>query len=149
MGNDNLGELYRETILDHYKDPRGKKKLDSIDAEQVGHNPLCGDKVTVSVKYHENEIEDISVVSEGCAISIASGSIMAEMLQDKNLQEVEQILEIFYNMMYGKEYSEEVDIGELDVLEGVKRYPIRIKCALLPWAAIKELLKTWNSKNTG
>lgn len=140
MSNDGLEDLYRETILDHYTNPRGKRILETYDFVNHGHNSLCGDKVTVKVKLAGDSIEDMEVNSKGCAISVASGSIMAELLPGKSIEEIRKIDCAFHDMLQGKGIPHEIDFGELDVLEGVSKYHARVKCALLPWTVLEEII---------
>ena len=147
MERDDLEILYQETILDHYKNPRGMKECEQCTIEKKGYNPLCGDKVDVAVKISDDDIiEDIQVLSQGCAISIASGSMLAELLPGKNLEEVRRITEAFFEMMQGKPMPEEIDYGDLDTLEGVNKFHSRVKCALLAWKTLKELLIDWEKE---
>ncbi|KPK94320.1 hypothetical protein AMJ80_05530 [bacterium SM23_31] len=143
-----LDDLYRDTILDHYKNPRGRKELDRIDAEHKGYNPLCGDQVTIKAKFTNGYLEDVAVDSQGCAISVASGSMLAELLPGKSLKEIQQITEAFREMMHGKKLPDDMDIGDLDALEGVKKYHSRIKCALIPWITLNDLIKARQEKET-
>lgn len=147
MRPDELSDLYHDTILDHYKNPRGLKTLDSCDLENQGYNPICGDKVVVKAKFEDDRIKDISVESQGCAISVASGSMMAELLPGKSIEEVRRISEAFREMMNGKDMPEDIDYGDLDALEGVRKFHVRIKCALLAWATLRELINAWQEKN--
>jgi nitrogen fixation NifU-like protein len=140
-----LGALYRETVMDHYRSPRGHKKLDRIDITREGYNPVCGDKVRLSVKMSEDGVEDIAVDCKGCAISVASASMLAELLPGKSRTEIERLAEAFRQMMHGKPLPEDLDLGDLDALEGVQKFPVRIKCALLAWMTLLEALH--NSRN--
>lgn len=147
MHSDDLSDLYQDTILDHYKNPRGCITLDSCDLENQGYNPVCGDKVVVKAKFENDRIKDISVESQGCAISVASGSMLAELLPGKSIEEVRGISEAFREMMHGKEMPEDIDYGDLDALEGVRKFHVRIKCALLVWATLRELINAWQEES--
>ena len=134
-----LKELYQEIILDHGKNPRNKKKCDGFNKDAKGNNPLCGDKVHVFLKLNnEKQVEDISFEGEGCAISIASASIMTEIIKGKDFNVAKKILENFINML--KEGSKP-SINSLSdnenttimSLSGVKQFPMRVKCATLAW----------------
>ena len=140
-----LGDLYRDVILDHYRTPRGRKELPGAQARNEGYNPLCGDEVTLAVEFSDGKVADVSVQSRGCSISVASGSMLAELLPGKTVAEARVLLEAFKSMMHGKGAPEKLDIGDLDALEGVKRFPVRVKCALLPWETLKDALTTWES----
>jgi len=136
-----LGALYRETVMDHYRSPRGQKILDRIDITREGHNPVCGDTVKLSVKMSEAGVEDVAVDCKGCAISVASASMLAELLPGKSTAEIERLAEAFRLMMHGKPLPEDLDLGDLDALEGVQKFPVRIKCALLVWMTMLEALR--------
>lgn len=136
-----LDALYRDTILDHYRTPRGRKEIDDPDVENEGLNPLCGDEVRISVKFDGDRIEDVAVLGQGCSISIASGSMLAEILKGKSRDEALEIAEAFRNMMHDREPPEDLDLGDLDALEGVKQFPVRVKCALLAWTTLVDAIK--------
>ena len=135
----NLKELYQEIILEHGKNPRNLRKTENFNKDAEGHNPLCGDKVHVYLKLNENKkIEDISFEGSGCAISMASASIMTDLVKDKEEHEVKEIIEDFLGMI--KENPElkssnlkEDEKTKLMCLSGVKKYPMRVKCATLSW----------------
>ena len=145
MANDNqdieLNALYRDTVLDHFRSPRGTKPLDRIDLSREGHNPVCGDKIQLSVKLSDENVEDIEVHCKGCAISVASASMLAELLPGKSKAEVLKLAEAFKQMMHGHPPPPDLDMGDLDALEGVKQFPVRIKCALLAWMTIIDALR--------
>ena len=138
-----LDDMYREIILDHYKSPRGKKPLESANVSTDGHNPSCGDEITVDVQIEDSVLKDIHVGCKGCAISVASGSILAETVKGKTFDEVQKIAEAVKKMLKGE--SEEVpeDHEDLDALKGVRQFPVRIKCALLAWVTLVEGLKNY------
>jgi len=136
-----LGALYRETVMDHYRSPRGHKILDRIDIMREGHNPVCGDKVKLSVKMSDEGVEDVAVDCKGCAISVASASMLAELLPGKSKADIERLDEAFREMMHGKPMPDDLDLGDLDALEGVQKFPVRIKCALLAWMTMLEALR--------
>ena len=135
----NLKELYQEIILDHGKNPRNLRKSDNFNKDAKGHNPLCGDKVHVFLKLNENKkIEDISFEGSGCAISMASASIMTDLVKDKEEKEARDLIKDFLDMI--KEKPELVtkslsndEKTKLMSLSGVKQYPMRVKCATLAW----------------
>ncbi len=137
----NLEELYRDILMDHYKYPRGKKKLENPDLENEGQNPLCGDALTVQVKLEDDKIEDIGVDCTGCAICTASSSMLAEILKGKSLEDVEKISAAVKHLLKGEEYESEYDLGDLEALEGVRKFPVRIKCALLSWTTLTDSLE--------
>ena len=136
-----LKELYQEIILDHGKNPRNKKKCKGFNKEAEGHNPLCGDKVHVFLKLNkEKKVEDISFEGEGCAISIASASIMTETIKGKEFNVAKKILEDFLNMLKEGSKLKTNSLSEdqnttMMSLSGVKKFPMRVKCATLAWHA--------------
>ena len=135
----NLKELYQEIILDHGKNPRNLRKTENFNKDAKGHNPLCGDKVHVFLKLNENKkIQDISFEGSGCAISMASASIMTDLVKDKEEKEARNLIKDFLDMI--KEKPELVtkslsddEKTKLISLSGVKQYPMRVKCATLAW----------------
>ena len=135
----NLKELYQEIILEHGKNPKNLRKTENFNKEAKGHNPLCGDKVHVYLKLNENKkVEDISFEGSGCAISMASASIMTDLLKGKEQADVKEIIEDFLNMIKEKPELNSKNLNEdektkLMCLSGVKQYPMRVKCATLSW----------------
>jgi nitrogen fixation NifU-like protein len=139
----NFDELYREVILDHYRRPRGKAPLACPHISGEGLNPVCGDEVKVALEFDGDHIKDVSVTGRGCAISTASGSMLAELLPGRSVSEVEELVEGFRGMMHDEGVPKDVEIGDLDALEGVKQFPVRIKCALLSWVTLTDALRAW------
>lgn len=138
-----LKDLYREVILDHYRNPRHSSTLPSADSSSEGVNPMCGDEVTVAVRLDDDHITDISVVGQGCSISQASGSMMADALIGLSREEWENLAEKFKGMLSDEEPLPDPPgstLGDMEALSGVRDYPIRIKCALLPWTTLAEAL---------
>ena len=135
----NLKDLYQEIILDHGKNPRNLRKTENFNKDAKGHNPLCGDKVHVYLKLNENKkLEDISFEGQGCAISMASASIMTDLVKGKEEFEVKEIVNDFLDMIKEKDQLNsnilnEDDKTKLMCLSGVKQYPMRVKCATLSW----------------
>ena len=135
----NLKELYQEIILEHGKNPRNLRKTDNFNKDAKGNNPLCGDNVHVYLKLNDQrKVEDISFEGSGCAISMASASIMTDLIKGKSDNEAREIIEDFLGMI--KENPElktnllkEDDKTKLMCLSGVKQYPMRVKCATLSW----------------
>jgi len=138
-----LRELYQETILDHSKHPKNFGKLEDATHHAEGYNPLCGDRVEVFVALDGERLKDIRFIGQGCAISTASASLMTETLKGKTLDEALALFEVLHELVTGREHhgrSGEPDLGKLAVLEGVKQYPLRVKCATLPWHALKNAM---------
>ena len=142
----NLKELYQEIILDHGKNPRNLGKFENFNKDAKGHNPLCGDKVHLFLKLDENKnVDDISFEGEGCAISMASASIMTDLMKGKSEKEAKEIIDKFLDMIKEKDdintnLLEEDEKTKLMSLGGVKNYPKRVKCATLSWHALSSAL---------
>ena len=150
----NLKELYQEIILDHGKNPRNLRKTDNFNKDAKGHNPLCGDKVHIFLKLNENKkVEDISFEGQGCAISMASASIMTDLIKGKEEKEAKEIINDFLEMIKEKDslntnLLEEDEKTKLMCLSGVKQYPMRVKCATLSWhTLISAIDKSQNEIN--
>lgn len=137
---DELQELYQQVILDHSRSPRNYFKLGSANRIAEGHNPLCGDRVTVYMRLENGMICDVSFQGEGCAISKASASIMTEMLKGKSREEAQSIFTQFHEMVTTGSPSTD-ELGKLGVFAGVNKFPARVKCAILPWHAIHATLE--------
>ena len=154
----NLKELYQEIILDHGKNPRNLRKTENFNKDAKGHNPLCGDKVHVYLKLNENKkLEDISFEGQGCAISMASASIMTDLLKGKEEKDVKEIVNDFLEMIKEKDeiktnLLKDDEKTKLMCLSGVKQYPMRVKCATLSWhtltSAIDNFQNEINTENT-
>ena len=146
----NLKELYQEIILDHGKNPRNLGKFNNYNKDAKGHNPLCGDNVHVFLRLNENKkVEDIAFEGSGCAISMASASIMTDMIRGKEEKEVKEIVNDFLGLIKEKDLLENKILEEdektkLMSLSGVKQYPMRVKCATLSWHTLTSAL--YNSK---
>jgi len=152
----NLKELYQEIILDHGKNPRNLRKTKNFNKDAKGYNPLCGDKVHIFLKLNENKkIEDISFEGSGCAISMASASIMTDIVKEKEEKDVRNLTKDFLDMIKEKQELvtkslSEDDKTKLMSLSGVKQYPMRVKCATLAWhtliSAITNLTEEINTE---
>ena len=152
-----LKELYQEIILDHGKNPRNLRKTENFNKDAKGHNPLCGDKVHVYLKLDEDKkVQDISFEGQGCAISMASASIMTDLVKGKEEHEVKEIVKDFLEMIKEKDKLNNKILGDnektkLMCLSGVKKYPMRVKCATLSWhtltSAIDNTQQEINSEN--
>ena len=147
----NLKELYQEIILDHGKNPRNLGKFDNYNKDAKGHNPLCGDNVHVFLRLNEKKkVEDVAFEGSGCAISMASASIMTDMVRGKEEKEVKEIISDFLGMIKEKNSLEnkilkDDDKTKLMSLSGVKQFPMRVKCATLSWHTLTSALD--NSSN--
>ena len=143
-----LDDLYKEIILDHYRSPRNQGELEPPAHRCEGFNPLCGDEVIVFVSLIDEKIEEIKIGGQGCSISQASASMMTEIIKGKSISEAEEIIHAFKEMMdiYESELSGEetdgtsssIDLGDLEALQGVVKYPVRIKCATLAWNTLTQ-----------
>ena len=135
----NLKERYQEIILEHGKNPRNLRKTENFNKDAKGHNPLCGDKVHIYLKLDEDKkVEDISFEGQGCAISMASASIMTDLIKGKEEKEVKEIVNDFLEMIKEKDeintnLLKDDEKTKLMCLSGVKQYPMRVKCATLSW----------------
>ena len=141
---DDLRELYQTTILDHNKSPRNFGRLEDANREADGNNPLCGDQLHVSaVVDDDGTVRDLRFEGEGCAISTASASLMTEFVKGKRLEDVEKLFDRFHELVAG---SPEVEtnpgkLGKLVVFGGVREYPMRVKCATLPWHTLRSAVR--------
>jgi nitrogen fixation NifU-like protein len=133
-----LRDLYQEVILDHTKKPRNFRKLETANHRAVGHNPLCGDKVTIYVDVEDGVIKDISFQGQGCAVSTASASVLTESVKGRTPAEAEALFQRFHDLVTGKpEASAGPELGKLAIFAGVQKYPVRVKCATLPWHTLR------------
>jgi nitrogen fixation protein NifU and related proteins len=136
-----LEELYKEVILDHYRTPRNKGRLDPHDVMLERNNPLCGDEIELFVKFESETLAGISFDGKGCSISQASASMMTEKVQDLSVKDATELAETIKAMMSGEEEGDPEVLGDLVSLKGVVKYPVRIKCALLGWNTLIEAIE--------
>ncbi len=135
-----LDDLYREVILDHYRNPRHRGSLPAPTAAHEGYNPLCGDEVIVELLVNEGVVEEIAFRGSGCSISQSSASLMAEAISGKTVQQAESLFRDFTAMMQGSQEIDPESLGDLEALAGVRKFPVRVKCATLPWHTLQEAL---------
>jgi nitrogen fixation protein NifU and related proteins len=135
-----LKELYRDVILDHNKRPRNFGKLESSDAHADGHNPLCGDRLTVFLKMDGDRVEDIRFEGKGCAISTASASLMTEAIKGKDRADIGALFDKIHSMLTRQDAVADPSLGKLAALSGVREYPARVKCASLCWHTLNAAL---------
>lgn len=131
-----LRELYQDVILDHSKHPRNAGRIDDADHEANGNNPLCGDRITVYLTVSGDVIEDVRFEARGCAISVASASMMSERVVGRTVAEARAVFDAFHDVVTRKEAVSPEELEALDklaVLTGVREFPMRVKCATLPW----------------
>ena len=136
-----LHDIYQEVILDHYRKPRNFFTLDAANQEASGHNPLCGDRVSIFLEIDGDVVKDVSFQGAGCAISTASASLMTEAVKGKTRDQARALFERFHEMMTGDDDIEGADLGKLEALSGVRQIPIRVKCATLAWHTLKAALE--------
>ncbi len=139
-----LRDLYQEVILDHTKHPRNFGTLETANCRADGHNPLCGDKLTVFLRVADGAVQEVRFQGSGCAISTASASMMTESVKGKQLTEVDQLFERFHDLLTGKDESSPgmiEQLGKLAAFSGVKEFPVRVKCATLAWHTLQAALK--------
>jgi nitrogen fixation protein NifU and related proteins len=134
-----LRELYQEVILDHYKKPRNAKKPATANHHADGHNPLCGDKISVYLDVDHNRVKEIGFEGSGCAISTASASLMTDAVKGKSKEEVEALFHKFHELVTGKpdEPAHTEGLNKLAVFAGVREFPMRVKCASLAWHTLR------------
>lgn len=134
-----LDDLYREVILDHYSHPRNRGAVDPADVTREGANPLCGDEIRVSLRVRDGIVEDVRFEGKGCSISQASASMMTELVKGKPVEEAERMIATFKAMMHG-EVPADTSLGDLEALQGVRKFPVRVKCATLSWVTLEMAL---------
>ncbi len=137
-----LDNLYREIIMEHYKNPRNKGLVENQDYRLFRiKNPSCGDDITIQTLVVDGIIKDCRHIGHGCSISMASASVLTELMIGKSVEEAEKIADNYLNMVANKEYDENIDLEEAEVFSGVRQFPARIKCASIAWVAFKDTLK--------
>lgn len=140
-----LEDLYREIILDHYKNPRNRGELDPPAVRAEGHNPLCGDEIQVYLQVEDGVVSDVKISGQGCSISQSSASMMSAAIKGKSLDEVRALVSRFRHMMSIDEENDtpadnSAPLGDLEALQGVVKFPVRIKCAVLAWNVLTQAL---------
>lgn len=138
MSSRNLDQLYRSVIMDHYKTPRNKGVLTDSSVTVDMNNPTCGDVIHLTMQIEDGIVKDAKFEGEGCSISMASASMMTQMLKGKTEEQAHQLADIISNMMLGNEYDTSIDLGDIEALSGVQKFPARIKCATLAWKAMEK-----------
>jgi nitrogen fixation NifU-like protein len=141
---DDLRDLYQEVILDHNKRPRNFGALEGASHHADGHNPLCGDQLSISVAVEGGEVRDVRFEGSGCAISTASASLMTEAVKGKSLEEARHLFDGFHELLTGdpsQAAKASAELGKLAVFEGVREFPVRVKCATLSWHTLKSALE--------
>ncbi|KXY39236.1 Fe-S cluster assembly sulfur transfer protein SufU [Bacillus mycoides] len=137
MSFNNLDTLYRQVIMDHYKNPRNHGVLEDSVTVNL-NNPTCGDRIQLTMKVEEGIVQEAKFEGEGCSISMSSASMMTQAVKGKKIEEALKLSKIFSDMMLGKEYDDGIDLGDIEALQGVCKFPARIKCATLAWKALEK-----------
>ncbi|MDN3019819.1 SUF system NifU family Fe-S cluster assembly protein [Paenibacillus sp. BSR1-1] len=142
MSSNNLDTLYRQVIMDHYKNPRNRGVLEDGSHTIDMNNPTCGDRIRLTLKVVDGIVADAKQEGEGCSISMSSASMMTQAIKGKKIEEALKLAQIFSDMMQGKDYDDDdIDLGDIEALQGVCKFPARIKCATLAWKAMEKSLK--------
>jgi len=145
MSFNNLDTLYRQVIMDHYKNPRNKGTIDGDAITVEMNNPSCGDRIQVYLSVKDGIVDEVKFDGEGCSISLASASMMTQAIKGKQLTEALKMSEIFSEMMLGKDVDVgEIDLDDIEALQGVSKFPARINCATLAWKALEKSAKEEN-----
>lgn len=138
---DEIRELYQELILDHGKNPRNFQFPDGANRSAEGYNPLCGDQIELKLVVDGDQVQDAGFQGHGCAISTASASTMTEWVKGKSREEVTEMFQLFHDVVTGKVEADPDDLGKLAVFAGVAEFPMRVKCATLPWHTLEAALE--------
>lgn len=138
MSSNNLDQLYRRVIMDHYKTPRNKGTIENDSVSIEMNNPTCGDRIQLTLQVEDGIVKDAKFDGEGCSISMASASMMTQAVKGQQIDTALKLSGIFSDMMLGKEYDDSIDLGDIEALQGVSQFPARIKCATLAWKAMEK-----------
>ena len=141
---EHVDELYREVILDHFKNSSHSGALPEAQIHAHGSNPLCGDDVTFHLRVEQGRLARARFEGKGCAISQAASSMLAQQLEGRTVDEARRIIEAMKGLMQGREPDPSVDLGDLEALSGVRKFPVRVKCAALSWNVVEEGLQQWH-----
>lgn len=144
-----LGALYQEVILEHNRSPRNYGPLESATGRAEGHNPMCGDEVTVWVEMADDRVHNVSFEGHGCAISKASASMMTQAILGKSRAEAEALFDQFHALVTGQQATPDASLGKLKVFSGVARFPTRVKCASLAWHAMRQAIEAGKAGKMG
>ncbi|MBE4907391.1 SUF system NifU family Fe-S cluster assembly protein [Bacillus luteolus] len=140
--NNNLDTLYRQVIMDHYKNPRNRGVLDNESLTIDMNNPTCGDRIQLTMIVEDGKVIDAKFEGEGCSISMSSASMMTQAIKGQPIDIALKLSQIFSDMMQGKDYDDSIDLGDIEALQGVAKFPARIKCATLAWKAMEKGLNS-------
>ena len=145
-----LSELYQQVILDHNKKPRNFRKLENANYTADGYNPLCGDQLTIYLDVEDNLVKEVGFEGSGCAISKAAASMMTQAVKGKSKEQAENLFNEFHSMVTGElnEETEPNSLGNLKIFAGVREFPVRVKCATLPWHTLHAALNKQEQVST-
>lgn len=135
-----LGDLYQDLILHHSKSPRNRGVLEDANHSADGHNPLCGDRIHLTLKVEDGRVADVRFEGEGCAISTAASSVMTDAIKGMAVEEVQALFDAFHALVTGEGTEVPPDQPKLAAFAGVRRFPVRVKCAMLPWRTLESAL---------
>lgn len=138
MSFNNLETLYRQVIMDHYKNPRNRGELEGDALTVDMNNPTCGDRIQLQLQVEDGIVKDAKFQGEGCSISMSSASMMTQAIKGKKVSDALQMSKLFSEMMLGEEFDSDLDLGDAQALSGVSQFPARIKCATLAWKAMEK-----------
>lgn len=138
MSFNNLDQLYRQVIMDHYKNPRNKGQLEDGTLTIDMNNPTCGDRIHLTMNVEDGKVSEARFDGEGCSISMASASMMTQAIKGKDIETALRLSKTFSEMMQGNDYPDDLDLGDIEALQGVAKFPARIKCATLAWKAMEK-----------
>lgn len=142
MSFNNLDQLYRQVIMDHYKNPRNKGAIEDGSVTVDMNNPTCGDRIHLTMKVENGIVTDAKFDGEGCSISMASASMMTQAIKGKDIEHAMKLSHVFSEMMLGNDYPDNLDLDDIEALQGVAKFPARIKCATLSWKAMEKGLQS-------
>jgi len=138
MSTNKLDQLYRSVIMDHYKNPRNKGVIEESSITVDMNNPTCGDVIHLTLQIADGIVENAKFEGDGCSISMASASMMTQIVKGKKVDEALKAATVFSDMMLGKDVDDSIDLGDIEALAGVSKFPARIKCATLAWKAMEK-----------
>lgn len=147
MSFNNLDQLYRQVIMDHYKNPRNKGQIEEGTLTIDMNNPTCGDRIRLTMNVEDGKVSEAKFDGEGCSISMASASMMTQAIKGKEVDTALKLSNVFSEMMLGNDYPEDLDLGDIEALQGVSQFPARIKCATLAWKAMEKGLSEQEESN--
>jgi nitrogen fixation protein NifU and related proteins len=142
MSFNQLDNLYRQVIMDHYKNPRNRGVLEDDVLTVDMNNPTCGDRIHLTMKVEDGKVVDVKFEGEGCSISMSSASMMTQAIKGQTIENALKLAKIFSDMIQGKDYDDDIDLGDIEALQGVSKFPARIKCATLAWKAMEKGIRS-------